>query len=175
VKRFIPLSYEELSELGLDDDECLAAAMLLVQRVDSRLPLARCEERLSACLIAFLYQFGHVEKAAHLLEAIGNWPRMLRLVADELDYKRGNKTDLTLTGERIVYVYWAVRLLENGGVVPMVAEVEAYWPNLFGKTRAPTARSIRQTLKLKDHPLRSDPHRGPRGPWKSRRKTGRNN
>lgn len=162
MKRFIPVSYEELRELGLDDDECLAAAVLLVQRVDSRIPLARTEERLCASLIGFLYQSGHVEKAAHLLGAFGNWPRILRLVADELDGKRP-KTDLTLTGERIVYVYWAARLLESDGAPPTLAEVKAYWPKLVGKTRKPTDWSIRRTLSRRKLALQPDPQRGPRG------------
>jgi hypothetical protein len=174
VKRVIRFSGDYLRELGLDDEECLAAALLLAQRVDLRVPQARSEERLSACLIAFLYRFGHVEKAARLLGAVGNWPRMLRLVADELDGKR-RKTDLTLTGEHILVAYWVARIIENNFAPATLAEVEAYLAQLLGKTKKPTARTIRQTLKRRKLPLRPDPHRGPRGPWKSRQKTGRKN
>jgi hypothetical protein len=161
VKRITPLTDNELRRLGLDDDERLAAAM-------------RKNERAAVYVIAFLYQQGHPEKAARLLGAVGGWPRMLRLVANELEGKR-RKSDLTLTGERTVKAYWAARLLGNKGAPPIFAEVEAYWPKLFGTTRPPTKSSMRATLTLRKLPLREDSHRGPRGPWKYRRKTRRKN
>jgi hypothetical protein len=148
VKRFTPLTDDELRGLGLDDDERLAAK-------------ARTNEQLAVYWITFLYAHGHGEKAARLLGAVGNWPRMLRLVANKLEGKR-RKTDLTPTGENVLKAYWGTRLLENNDEPPTLAEVRAFWKQLFGKTPRPRDGTIRDTLTRRKLPLRPDRRRRPR-------------
>ena len=115
-----------LREVGLKPFDCDRLAATLLRAKD---------EYLSAYIIASVYRLGHVEKAARLLAAVGNWPRMLRLIADELEGKRKRLMtdyDPTPTGQNIMSAYGATAGAFSR-VPPTLAEVKEQWKTLFGK------------------------------------------
>src|SRR5207249_281408 len=117
----------------------------------------------SAYVVANLYRFGHVEKATRLLGAVGNWPRMLRLVADELEGKtKQTGYAPTESGKNIMRAYATMPGAFSKAEPPTLAEFKSQWRTIFGKLRLPEDRNIRRLLTQLGWPLKPDKRGRPR-------------
>jgi hypothetical protein len=113
------------------------------------------QERLDAKTITKLYQSDRVKEASEMLETLGNWPRMLPLVIDELKGKR-TKSDLTTSGLNIIRACIAAFA---GDPAPITLhKVKTEYARLFVKERRPRGKTVRAWLasledrnKIPDH------------------------
>jgi hypothetical protein len=104
---------------------------------------ANDQERLDAKMIAELYQLGHVKAASDVLEVVGNWPRMLPLVVNELRGKR-TKSDFATSSLNIIRAYIAARALDPAPVT--LHKVKTEYARLFVKAKRPREKSVRAWL-----------------------------